>query len=58
MTKEEAIAALEAIDRGDTELAHVDADNILLKFLYANGFTEVADAWETTEDGCGGFWYA
>ena len=58
MTKEEAVAALEAIDVGDTELAHITADNILLNFLYKNGFTEVADAWATTEDLCGGFWYA
>jgi hypothetical protein len=58
MTKDQAIKQLNAIPNGDVEAAHIAADQVLLEFLRANGFAEVADAWTTLEKRCDGFWYA
>jgi hypothetical protein len=49
MTNDEAVEALGNIEGGDAENAHCEADEILLKFLYANGFEDVADAWNDVE---------
>ncbi len=58
MTKDEAIEKLNAIDHGDIESSHIEADSILLGFLRDNGFADVAAAWESAEKRCDGFWYA
>lgn len=58
MTKDQAINQLNAIPDEDVESAHVAADQVLLEFLTANGFAEVADAWTALEKRCDGFWYA
>jgi len=57
MTKDEAITALNAIENGDSEIAHGQADDILLAFLKSNGHPEVALAWESAQDRAT-FWYA
>lgn len=54
---EDAVAALDAVDRVDPERAHSEADAILVEYLRMNA-PEVADAWEWCKDECGGFWYA
>ena len=54
MTAEEAIAKLDAIDGGDTEVAHSDAGDVLLAFVPI----EVRDAWFRVNSRAGGFWYA
>jgi hypothetical protein len=58
MTKDEAVEALKALDTWDRESVHCEADDILLKFLEANGFGDVAEAWNAADERCGGFWYA
>lgn len=58
MTSEEAIVELRSHDtEGDPEIAHSDADEVLLEVLRSNGFGEVADAYEQTRRRIG-FWYA
>lgn len=57
MTEQEAIDKLNAMGREDIEGAHWDADEILLKFLEANGFPKVAMAWRVASSRVG-FWYA
>ncbi len=58
MTEDEAIQKLDAIEGGDQENAHGEADDVLLAFLKANGFMRLAQAWHDVDDRCGGFWYA
>lgn len=40
-------------DRGDIEIAHSEADEILIRFLRANGYSRLADEYEDVEK-----WYA
>lgn len=58
MNKYEAIEKLNAIEKGDTEYAHIQADTVLIDFLKASGFADVAEAWEALEKRCNGFWYS
>ena len=58
MNKYEAIEKLNAIEAGDTEAAHSEADRILLQFLADSGFKDIANAWESVDDRVDGFWYA
>jgi hypothetical protein len=54
MSEEEAVRELDAMDDGyDQEIAHGDADEILLKFVPKS----VADAFERCRERVG-FWYA
>jgi hypothetical protein len=54
MTKDEAIAQLKIEQSSDdTEGAHVNADNILCRFLTELGFPDVVAAYEAV-----GKWYA
>ena len=57
MTKEQAVIALQIIEReskrGDTEVAHGKADDILCQFLEQLGFREIVDAWDRVDK-----WYA
>lgn len=58
MTKEQAIAALERWQEGaDKEIAHDICDDVLVNFLYDNGFEDVAKAWMDARTRVG-FWYA
>jgi len=57
VTKKDAIKLLRDIDGSDEEKAHYSADEILISFLLANGYREVADAWIETSNRVG-FWYA
>lgn len=57
MTPQEAIEQLNDLADHDPEVAHSEADSILIAALRSNGLSEVADAW----DACCrrvGFWYA
>ena len=64
MTKDEAIKALNRLGRTkvreywDKESIHVEADEVLLNFLSANGHGEVAEAYSDLENRVEGFWYA
>lgn len=66
MTRDEVIRDLNAIgprtfngnEYWDREIAHVEADEFILKFLEDNGYADVAEAWKGVADRCGGFWYA
>jgi hypothetical protein len=42
---------------GDTELQHVNADNLLIDALIELGAEDVARAFDSAADRCG-FWYA
>lgn len=42
----------------DNEVIQSIADDILLTFLDANGYSEIADAWRNLNETSGGFWYA
>ena len=57
MTKEEAIAKLNALSGDDPECEHGIADKVLTDFLMSNGYPEIAKAWD---DACErvGFWFA
>ena len=54
LTAEEAVKRLDAIDGGDTETAHADADDILLAVVPP----EVREAWNRANERAQGFWYA
>ena len=56
MTPDEATKRLNALN-GDPEGDHIEADDILLDVLEANGFAGVASAYRKAEDRIG-FWYA
>lgn len=57
-----ATAAIERLKEiagmSDTEAAHMDADEALLVFLRAAGYSDVADAWESAAEAHMGFWYS
>ena len=53
MTKAEAVRRLDALDGGDPEADHGDADAILLEFVPP----EVRRAWTRARERVG-FWYA
>lgn len=57
MLRKEAVDKLDAIERGDNEAAHSQADQILLDFLRNHSFGDIAQAWENA---CkrAGFWYS
>jgi hypothetical protein len=57
MTKYDVINLLDAMDDKNPEVAHIEAENILMAFLKDNGFPEVAEAYERAQ-GRVGFWYA
>jgi len=54
MTRTEAILQLnDAINCGDIEIAHGDADEILIKLLRSLGYDDICDLWYKVEK-----WYA
>ena len=54
----DAIFMLDALKDGDDEeVAHGEAEQILMAFLRGNDFAKVADAFEAARDRVG-FWYA
>lgn len=58
MKEQEAIKELNAIIKEhetDNEALHVNADQLLLEFLAANGFTSMVHAYESIQDE---FWCA
>ena len=57
MNKDQAIAKLNALAAGDSESAHVQADEILCAVLAANGFEDVAEAYKKADLRVE-FWYA
>lgn len=57
MTKYDAVMMLDRLDDSDPESAHGEAEDILMAFLKANEFPEVAEAFEKARDRVG-FWYA
>ena len=58
MVDEDLEKAMDELDEAagkDTETAHVDADDALIKFLNAKGYKELAEKYQNmTTD----FWYA
>lgn len=55
---DDAINMLNSLDpKGDTELQHSEAEEILCGFLRDVGYEEVASAFEEARDRCD-FWYA
>ena len=52
-----AVAALDALTRGDNAAEHAKADAILLQYLRTYGFNEIADAYERARSRLV-FWYA
>lgn len=56
MTAKEAVESLKDIS-DDPEIGHREAEEILCAFLSANGFPEVASAFDEARDRLG-FWYA
>jgi hypothetical protein len=57
MTQEDAIKQLRELDEDDEEAAHSEADEVLIRFLMASGFKDVADVYMEMRDKIG-FWYA
>ena len=58
MAPEEVIEALDAMQHNDDpESAHGCAEDILCDFLRAQGYSGVAEAFESARDRVG-FWYA
>lgn len=58
LTKDMAVQLLDALTDGDPESAHIDAEEILMKFLRATDEGEaVANAFERAQERVG-FWYA
>lgn len=55
MTKEEAIKQLEEMSKrvGDTEMSHIEADEVLCELLCHLGYSEVVDAYNKIDK-----WYA
>ena len=46
------VTALGALTNGDSRMAHTDADSLLVAFLRAEGYGDVADAYEAAADRC------
>ena len=57
LTTVEVIERLNALTKGDPEIAHGEADDLLIAFLRWSGHSNVADAWVAACDRVG-FWYA
>lgn len=55
---EKYLAEFSAVFPHDTEVAHGEADRLILEALRELGFGLISDAWEACRDECGGFWYA
>ena len=56
MTEQEAVEKLRAICQdNDPEAEHCDADELLVEFLRAQGFCELADTFDELSQN---FWYA
>lgn len=58
MNKDETIKKLSAVEADDTEVAHIEADELLLQFLFDCGHQDVAEAYMAVKSRCNGFWYA
>ena len=54
----EVVWALGEIQSGDKEVAHDEADGLLLGFLEEIGHSDVAEGWRAVAERCNGFWYA
>lgn len=58
LSDKEVIELLDGFDEGvDEEVAHSEAEKMLMAFLRGNGFGKVAEAYEAARDRVG-FWYA
>jgi len=56
MTEQEAIKKISDICKGlDEEREHVETDNLIIDFLYQNGFKELSAAYDKASEN---FWYA
>lgn len=53
MTEKEAVEALKKCKEMDTEMGHIEADTILLNFLYINGYEDIVFAYSAVKK-----WYA
>ena len=51
-----AIIEMQKIEDGDTEMAHIEAEAIILQFLRDSGHELLADSFEETKNRIG-FWY-
>jgi hypothetical protein len=61
MRIEEAVHKLQMIavqHAEDHEVAHIEADEVLLEFMRSQGHTAVVDAYLETKSDVGGFQYA
>jgi hypothetical protein len=50
------ITLLDALQRGDWEMRHHEADEALLAWLDAHGYAEVAEAYRAARRRVGGAW--
>lgn len=60
MDEKEAIRQIESLAKefsGDTETCHIRVDDVITGFLRANGFENLADAYDIAASEVG-FWYA
>ena len=58
MNKNEAIKELESMDsKGDQEILHARADEILLEYLKSTGDAEIAQSFQNAKERVR-FWYA
>jgi hypothetical protein len=58
MTESEAVQRMEELALlGDEEIAHIEADRLLVDFLHAHGFKSLVGAYTRCRDDVG-FWYA
>jgi len=53
----EAIKQLEALESGDPERAHIEAEDIICNYLKEIGATEIVEAYDEARERVG-FWYA
>lgn len=56
-TKTKSIKALQTLDPRDPEVAHAEAEDVLLNYLRKTGDADLADAFVRARDSIG-FWYA
>lgn len=57
MNADQAITLLASIDLNDAEQAHIEADEVLLRFLDTNGHLDIAEAYRRVREHAAGFWY-
>lgn len=57
MNADQAITLLASIDLNDAEQAHIEADEVLLRFLDTNGHLDIAEAYRRVREHTVGFWY-